>query len=30
VALNGLTWQNIVVIGIAGAIYVLPELLKKD
>lgn len=29
VAQNGLTWMNIVVIGIAAAIYVLPDLLHR-
>ncbi len=30
VASNGLTWQNIAVIGIAAAIYVLPKMFSKD
>ncbi len=30
IAANGLTWQALVAIGIAGATYALPTILNKD
>ena len=30
IAANGLRWENIAVIAIGGAVYVLPKLFSKD
>lgn len=30
IAVNGLTWQNIAVIAVAGAVYTLPKFLGTD